>query len=171
MSRRIVVFATGLGRGGAETQLVRLALGLQGRGWTPTIVSMLDRNFFGPELDEAGIEYRTLGIERGAADPRAVPRLLRILREKKPDVLCTFLVAANALGTPVGRLARVPVVVSSVRTPVLETRQREWMLRFSRRFHDAVTFVFTDLHLMTSHRNYSPAVDRPDVLAGDTGVH
>jgi glycosyltransferase involved in cell wall biosynthesis len=140
MQRRITFCATGMGGGGAETQLVRLARGLQDRGWAPNIVALIEHNDFEEELRAAKIPYQHLGIERGRPDPRAALRLYRALRQVRPDVLCTFLVAANTIGRIVGRMARVPAIVSSIRTPVLPNARREWMLRVSQPFDDAVVF-------------------------------
>lgn len=129
MTNKIFFFATGLGKGGAETQLVRLALGLAERGWKPTIASLMDRNLFSDELRGAGIAYHSLGLERGRPEPAAAWKLWRLLRQYEPDVFCSFLAAANALGAPVARAAGVPAVVASVRTPVSGSARREWMLR------------------------------------------
>ena len=166
MQRKITFFATGMGGGGAETQLVRLARGLQGRGWSPNIVALIDHNDFEEELREARIPYQNLGVERGRPDPRGALRLYRALREVRPEVLCTFLVAANTVGRVVGRLARVPVVVSSIRTPVLENARREWMLRLSQPFDDAVVFNSQTVADDALRRGLVPASDARVVRNG-----
>lgn len=66
--------------------------------------------------------------------------MLREVRRVRPDVFCTFLVAANTAGRLVGRMAGVPAVVSSIRTPVLPNPKREWMLRLTQPFDHAVVF-------------------------------
>ena len=140
MPRTITFCATGLAGGGAETQLVRLARGLKDRGWTPNILAMIDHNDFVDELRECGIPFTHLGMVRGKADPRGALRMLREVRRVRPDVFCTFLVAANTAGRLVGRLAGVPAVVSSIRAPVLPNAKREWMLRLTQPFDHAVVF-------------------------------
>ena len=77
----IAILTTGLAYGGAETQLVNLAISLKKRGWKVRVVSMLSPQAFTEELKEAGIPLSTLNMRRGVADPRVVFRLVKILRE------------------------------------------------------------------------------------------
>lgn len=99
---------------------------------------------------------------RGRPDPRALPRLVRLLRRERPDVFCSFLQAANTVGRPAARLAGVPVVVSSVRAPIPHSAPHEWMLRLTRSFHDAVVF--------NSRRNADDAIARRLVPAREVSV-
>lgn len=115
MERRITFLITSLYKGGAETQMVRVALGMAARGWQVEILTLMDRNDFAATLEAAGIGVRTLGVARGSYDPRALTRLARQLRRSRPTVLCTFMFHADVLGRVAGRLAGVPVVVSSIR--------------------------------------------------------
>lgn len=140
MSRRIVLCSTLLGRGGAETQLVRLALGLKARGWSPTIASMIDRNAFAEPLAEAEIPFVHFGMSRGRPDPRAAVKLFRLLRRERPHVVSSFLGAANALAAPTAQLARVPAVVTSVRTPVTNSTKRTRLYQAFAPFSDAIVF-------------------------------
>src|SRR5690606_39427883 len=114
----ITFVSTSLFKGGAETQLVRLALGLKRRGWLVRLVTVMDLDDFGPVLTSAGIQVETLAIPRGRYDPRSLPRLVRILRKHKPDVVCTFMYHANVLGRVAARLAGVPTVISSIRNAI-----------------------------------------------------
>ena len=61
-------FITGLAYGGAETQLVNLAIRLKERGWDVRVVSMLPPQAFTEELKEAGIPLATLNMRRGVAE-------------------------------------------------------------------------------------------------------
>ena len=119
--RKIAILSTWLGPGGAERQLVRLARGLQDRGWKVRVISAVDLAPLGErvlveELEGAGIPPVSLGMPRTTPDPRVLTRLVRELRAFRPDVLTSFMFHANVLGRVAARLARVPVVVSSVRT-------------------------------------------------------
>ena len=138
--RRVLFFSTGLQAGGAETQLVRLAEGLRERDWSPRIVTLIEGGEFDERLLEAGISQESLGARSSLPNPISALSLLRIARRERPEVLCSFMAAANVIGRPVGRLARVPVVVSSVRQPIQPTMGHEWGTRVTRRFHDAVVF-------------------------------
>ncbi len=140
MPRKITFCANSLSGGGAETQLVRLALGLKKRGWDPNILTLLEGNDFVEPLNRAEISVTTLGMSRGVPDPRGIARMVRELRRHSPDVLSTFLVASNTVGRIAGRAARVPVVVSSIRTPILPNPKREWQLRLTRWLGDRIVF-------------------------------
>lgn len=114
MSRSVTFLSVGLGHGGAETQILRVATALRLRGWDVGAVSILPGGALVPELERGGV--RCASLEAHGADPRAAMRLLRVLRQWKPEVLATFMFHANVVGRVAGRLARVPVVVSSVRS-------------------------------------------------------
>jgi len=115
---KVTFVITSLYKDGAETQMVRVAVALTKRGWLTGIVTLMDHNDFQVPLAEAGIEVQTLGIPRGRYDPRSLPRLVKLLRAQKPDVVCTFMYHANVLGRVAARIAKVPVVVSSIRNAI-----------------------------------------------------
>lgn len=131
MKWQIVFLITGLAYGGAETQLVNLATSLKKRGWEVRVVSMLPPQAFTEELKEAGIPLLTLNMRRGVADPRAVFRLVKMLREWRPQILTSFMFHANLLGRIAGRLAGVPIVVSSIRNENFGGSRRDRVLRMT----------------------------------------
>jgi glycosyltransferase involved in cell wall biosynthesis len=138
---------TGLGRGGAETQLVALARHLKSCGWDPEVVSLLpparhpaDTRQFLAELRDAEIRVWSPGIARRRAALRGLWALARRWRVRRPDLLCTFMFHANVVGRILGRLARVPVVVSSIRNERFGPRWRERLEAVTERFCD-VTVV------------------------------
>lgn len=106
----------------------------------PNILTLLNANDFVEPLQQAEIPVTVLGMQRGIPDPRGIARMIRELRRHRPDVLSTFLVASNTIGRIAGRAAGVPVIVSSIRTPILKNPKREWQLRLTRRLGDLVVF-------------------------------
>jgi glycosyltransferase involved in cell wall biosynthesis len=90
------------------------------------------------ELTAAGIDVRSLGM-KSKLDVPAVFRLYRLLREKRVDVLHTYLFHANFLGRIVGRLAGVKVIISSERIMGLEGRYRLVLNRLTSPLADAFT--------------------------------
>ena len=95
--KRVVIFSTGLGRGGAETQLMRVARELVARGVRVTVVSLLDKNLWEEELAESGIAYRCLHFTRGRPSAAGFARALALLVRERPCVVLSFLTAANVL--------------------------------------------------------------------------
>ena len=102
---KLLFLITGLAYGGAEIQLVNLAISLKKRGWEVRVVSMLSPQAFTEELKEAGIPLSTLNMRRGVADPRVVCRLVKVLREWRPDIVHSHIVHANLLA----RVARISI--------------------------------------------------------------
>ena len=149
-SKRLVILTSALAYGGAEVQLVRLALALKARGWVVDIVMMLPSEAFVNELKAQGVELHCLGMRQGSdvrgglAGVRGLARAFILLRQLRPDLLVSFNFPGNALGRVAGRLAGVPVIVSSIRNEFFGGARRE---RFMRRtnFIDAATTTNSQL--------------------------
>ena len=139
MKKRITFIITSLYKGGAETQLVRVATSLTQRGWGVEIITLIPRNDFSETLRASGVAVRSLGIARGRYDPRALLRLIRLLRESRPPVVCTFMFHANVLGRVAAKLARVPVIVSSIRNARFGRRWAEVLMRWTDWMADVTT--------------------------------
>lgn len=138
-TRRLALLTTSLSWGGAQVQLVRLARELKRRGWDVGVMSMLKPELFGEELEATGIRVVSLGMRRGAADFGALARAVAILRRWRPTILCSFLYHANVLGRLAGRIAAVPVIVSSIRNENFGGRGRDRIVRLTNWASDAVT--------------------------------
>ncbi|MEV0231181.1 glycosyltransferase [Nonomuraea sp. NPDC050786] len=120
--RRVTLLIGQLGRGGAETQIVLLAQGLHARGIEVHVVLMSKGGPHERTLRDAGIKVHRLGFARranGAPDLlrclRGFARLVRILRNVRPQVLHAYLFECRLLGAPAARLAGVPVMVAGWR--------------------------------------------------------
>lgn len=113
-ARKVAFLTNDLKVGGAETQLVRLAVELKRRGWDVSVLTLRDEGTLGSELAANSLPHEALsprGTRAGAATLMALTRALRRLR---PDCLVTFLLQSNVLGRLAGAWAGVPVV-SSIR--------------------------------------------------------
>jgi len=108
---RLFFVITGLGLGGAETQVVQLAIRLKSRGWEVGVVSLTPPGILAKELEANGIPVISLGIRRRFPDPRSLFRLVRIIRLKKPTILHAHMVHANLLARLARPLAPVPVLI------------------------------------------------------------
>jgi glycosyltransferase involved in cell wall biosynthesis len=109
--------------GGAERIAMQIAMGLDKSRFD----SMFCASRYWPGLqgdriqdaerrmDDAGVRYYGLG-RRGGVDLYRWLGLRGILRRERVDVLHAHMFGSNAWGTVVGRLARVPVIVSHEHT-------------------------------------------------------
>src|SRR5512133_2502381 len=108
---KVLHVITGLGTGGAEAMLYKLALATRSRrGVRHAVVSLMDDGTYGPKLRAEGISVTSLGMRQGVPDPAATLRLVRVVRRERPDVIQTWMYHADLSGGVVGRLARIPVV-------------------------------------------------------------
>jgi len=140
-AKRIVFVITTLGMGGAETQLVRLATGLKGRGWQVSVVSLIPMEYIAKDLEQSQIPAVSLNMRPGSPDPRAVLALARYLREQKPQIVHTHMVHANLLGRVARLFAPVPVLISTAHNVNEGSRWREIAYRLTDRLCDLTTQV------------------------------
>jgi glycosyltransferase involved in cell wall biosynthesis len=112
---KVLLLSTTMGiGGGAEEQVMQLALELDRRGWHTRIVSMIPATRMLAEIGHRGITVTNLGMTAGVADPRALPRLVSVVREFRPDILHTHMTHANLLGRLARLFSRVPALVSTL---------------------------------------------------------
>jgi glycosyltransferase involved in cell wall biosynthesis len=135
----LTLLTTSLVRGGSETQVVRLACGLRARGWRVDLICLSGPGSFAGELADGDVPVLYLGLKPGRPRPTPFFRLLARLQSTRPDVLACFMVHANLVGRVVGRLARVPVIVTSIRNERFGGRLRELAERITAGLGDLVT--------------------------------
>jgi len=130
--RSIVHLITGLGVGGAERVLVRLASALPRDRFDTLVVSMLEEGPLAAPLRDAGIDVRTLGMAPGRPSVRALRQLVRLLRERRPDVLQTWLYHADLMGLAAAALSGVGTVLWNIRASDLDLSHSRVQSRWTR---------------------------------------
>jgi len=138
---RVTFLCMGLYYGGAETQIVNLTTRLKERGWEVHVVSMLSPRAFTEELEAAGITLATLDMRRGVPDPRAIARLVKILRQWQPDVMHSHMIHANLLARISRLFYKVPVLISTAHSIKEGGRWREIAYRLTDPLTDLTTNV------------------------------
>jgi glycosyltransferase involved in cell wall biosynthesis len=101
-----------LDRSGAEKQLVLLAAGLPRDRFVVEVAALTRSGPLEHELRTAGVPVTILG-KRLKLDPWALLRLVRLLKERRFDVVQTWIFAANTYGRVAARLAKAPIVITS----------------------------------------------------------
>jgi glycosyltransferase involved in cell wall biosynthesis len=149
----VTLLITGLGKGGAENQLVALAKHLRSCGWDTEVISLLPPTQFVDHLADAGVQVWSAGLSKSLRDLPALLMLLRHLRHRRPQVLCTFMFHANVIGRILGRIAGVPVVISSIRNERFGSAWREWLEAATRRLADAIVVNSANVLESLARRN------------------
>ncbi len=111
---RVMHVISGLLHGGAETVLFRLATA-PGGTVRHTVVSMRGEGVMGARLREAGVEVVCLDMQGWTGNVRGLWRLYRLLRERRPDVVQTWMYHADLIAGLVARLAGIRAVAWGVR--------------------------------------------------------
>jgi len=114
VTKRIVHLIPTLDRGGAEKQLTLLAAGLDPNEFEVHVGVLTRTGPLAADLAAAGIPVTCFG-KKLKADPWTFGRLYRWLRTLKPDLVQTWLFAANSYGRAASWLAGVPQIVASER--------------------------------------------------------
>ena len=136
--------------GGAETMLCEVLARLRDRRFEFQVVALLGHGPLTSRLEKLGIPVHALNLSRnGLVHPVALLQLVRILRREQPDVVQTWMYAANLLGGLVSAMATAAPVVwgihHSSHDPEIDTRNTlrfaRWGARLSRRIPQRVVLV------------------------------
>lgn len=104
-------------------------------------MSMLPPQAFTEELAAAGIPLATLNMRRGVPDPRAVFKMVKILRQWWPHIIHSHMVHANLLARVTRLFYRIPVVISTAHNINEGGRWREIAYRLTDFLTDLTTNV------------------------------
>lgn len=92
---RVTHLITTLAIGGAEQMLVKLLRAMGRSEFAPTVVTLVNDGALIEVIRDMGIEVKSLDLRRGEVSPRALRRLITILRGSRPDILQSWMYHAN----------------------------------------------------------------------------
>lgn len=127
--KRIVILTTGLSYGGAETQLVKLAIGLKKRDWDVHVISMTPAQSFQDLLDAHGIDLHNLNMARGVPDVRALFRFRSLIQRIRPVIIHSHMVHANIFSRVSKLIASAPLRICTSHSTFEGGALREWAYR------------------------------------------
>jgi glycosyltransferase involved in cell wall biosynthesis len=128
--------------GGAEQQVLLLARGLAARGWRVSVVALSGTGGDGAaELRSRNIDFLTLQMRKGLADPRGWIRLHRWIRHNQPDVLHAHLSHAALMARWSRFLAPARLLVGTIHSPATGGALRRLGYGCSPRQADLITAV------------------------------
>lgn len=130
---RILYIITGLATGGAESMLLKLLERLDRERYTPAVISLTTMGDIGPRIAALGIPVLALGMTSGLPSLSDFLRLLRQVRQLRPDIVHTWLYHADLLGGLAARLAGIRAICWGIRSSNLDTDKTHWQTRAVRR--------------------------------------
>jgi glycosyltransferase involved in cell wall biosynthesis len=130
---RIVLFLRSLLYGGTERQVVTMATELQRRGHDVLVLTLYGGEAYAADLTAAGVPHHNLE-KRGRYDIlQAHLRMIRQIRNWRPDVVYSFLPAQNVTIAALSWLLPGVKTVFGVRAADLDSSKYDWLARFSYR--------------------------------------
>ena len=138
---KVLHLITELDIGGAQRALARLLAHLDRERFDPAVVCLYNGDkAVAREIRALGIPVTDLGMTaKWRLD--AFWRLYRLLHRERPIILHTWMFHANIPGRVLGRLAGVPIIISSERTMGQESRWRYWLSHITDPLTDRVVCV------------------------------
>jgi glycosyltransferase involved in cell wall biosynthesis len=103
---KIVFIITGLGRGGAELALLRLIQNID-TSFTCSVVSLRRGGELRSDFENAGISVTELGLSSVFPNPVKFFKLVKHLRNIKPDVVQTWMYHADLIGGIAAKFAGI----------------------------------------------------------------
>ena len=103
----ILCLTSGLEVGGAEMMLYKFLSRMDRTRFTAHVISMIDLDLgpMTPKIKALGVPLRSLGMRRGVPNPMGIVKLVRWLRQTRPDVIQTWMYHADLIGGVAAKLA------------------------------------------------------------------
>jgi glycosyltransferase involved in cell wall biosynthesis len=101
---RILHIINDLAIGGAEIMLYRLLSEKGRQRFNPVVISLMDRGSLRQRIEELGIPVYTARMRRGLPTPASIWRLIRLVRQIKPDLIQGWLYHGS-LAAQIGSLS------------------------------------------------------------------
>lgn len=92
---KVLYVTTGLNTGGAEMMLYRILYSINREKIQPIVVSLIDKGTFGDQIESLGIPVYTVGMKRGLPNPFEIFRLIRFIKQIKPDLIQGWMYHGN----------------------------------------------------------------------------
>lgn len=155
----IAFLARKLDRGGAERQLVTLAIGMHRRGWRVAVILFYRGGDFEEMLRDAGIPLYYLE-KRGRWDVWRFSRnFTAMLAQIQPAILYSFLDVPNLLSALISTRFPTMRVVWGVRAAYMDLSQYDWLMRIASRIETLLSQI-PDAIITNSYAGESWAITR-----------
>ncbi|WP_219835803.1 glycosyltransferase [Paenibacillus sp. R14(2021)] len=120
--------------------LFQTATSLSRERFETVVISLQKGGQLAARLRDNGIKVIEIGIE-GQLSWVKLFSLFRLMRKEKPHIVHAYMFHADFSSRIFGRLARVPIIISSIRNENIGGRLRERLLGVTKHMADCVTAV------------------------------
>jgi glycosyltransferase involved in cell wall biosynthesis len=138
----VLLVTTELAVGGAEHQVMELAVRLSDRGWSVALISLKPPRIPLDRLGLANVPVQHLGLDRASRLPGAFFRFLGIVRRLRPRLIHAHMIHANLL-TRAARIGTraMPALVNTSHSDGEEGAARRLVMRCTDRLATRTTHV------------------------------
>ena len=153
---RIIHFITDLSTGGAQVSLFRLLKQLDRERFSQSVVCLYNGDgLIAEQIRSLGIPVIDLNMSNKLRLD-AFWRFYRLLQEQQPLILHTWMFHANIPGRVLGRIAGIPVIISSERTMRQEGKFRQLSNRYTASLSDRIVCVSVNVAKYTEQTIHLP---------------
>ena len=146
---KVLFLERSLGRGGAQRQLVALAVGLADRGHDVTVALFYDEGELMRDVLATRVALRVLEKRSRWDAVGFFLKVLKLLRQQKPDVICTFLPVPNLFALGCKLLRPRLRLACGIRASNMDLQRYDRLTWFSYRM-EAVAFGIADVVISNS---------------------
>src|SRR5438067_275334 len=152
MPLRVLHVITGLEVGGAELVLLRLLSRRSLVDAEAEVVSLTTLGPVGERMRARGVRVDALGFRRGLPDPRQIVRLAALFRERRPQVIQSWMYHADLVAGIAARLLSRTPIAWGVRNGDLDPAQTSRLTRWTVRACAATSRFLPDRIVTCSQR-------------------
>ena len=87
--------------------------------FAPEVISLTDRGQLGDKIEALGVPVHTINMRRGVPNPVGLIKLAKLLRERKPGLIQTWMYHADLLGGLVAKVVSDAPIVWNIRASQL----------------------------------------------------
>ena len=138
---KVAHLITGLNAGGAEMMVYKIVKNTDKGKFIPIVISLLPPGPVSELIEKENIKLYHLNLSKIFSIPRVFFELVRIIKKEKPIILHNYLFHADLFGRITGWVAKVPIIVSSIRNEDIGGAKREKLMRLTDFCVDQVTAV------------------------------
>lgn len=137
--KKIMFLLTGSNMGGAEMVVKNLMFNLDSNLFDLFLVSIRPIGVIGQEIKK---KYPVFSLEANQKfNPLFLYKLYKILKQEKPDILHCHLFHANLVGRIIGKIVKVPYIISTIHSDNIGSRFRYFFLKITDFLNDITVVV------------------------------